>query len=293
MLNTQEIGKKIAELRKKHNMTQMELADEMEVSYQAVSNWERGNSMPDIAKLPDLAQIFHISIDELLGCSKESEIVQSLIEDENTVISVDELCEVAPLLRPSKTEMLIDHSLSESIHSKSAIKIAPFVSEDYLDEVLMQCEDIDVSDLVRLAPFLKKDTLTRIMHQNHCEKLKVKEVISLAPFLEQKVLDEWVFRTDFTHHLGGLSAIAPFVSKEVLVELFQRCKEDLHVKECCALAPFLPKGILNQMVMEHQGELMELCGLLPFIDKEYLNLLAKRCVNEKNYRFLSMIAPFL
>ena len=47
MLNTQEIGKKIAELRKKHNMTQMELADEMEVSYQAISNWERGNSMPE------------------------------------------------------------------------------------------------------------------------------------------------------------------------------------------------------------------------------------------------------
>ena len=59
------------------------------------------------------------------------------------------------------------------------------------------------------------------MHENHCEKLKVKEVISLAPFLEQQVLDEWVFRTDFTHHLGGLSAIAPFVSKEVLAELFQ------------------------------------------------------------------------
>jgi DNA-binding transcriptional regulator YiaG len=48
------IGKKIANMRKEKNITQMELADAMGVSYQAVSNWERGNSMPDISKLPEL-----------------------------------------------------------------------------------------------------------------------------------------------------------------------------------------------------------------------------------------------
>ena len=39
-------------------MTQMELADRMGISFQVVSNWERGNSMPDISKLPELAEIF-------------------------------------------------------------------------------------------------------------------------------------------------------------------------------------------------------------------------------------------
>lgn len=38
------VGVKISELRKKHNMTQMELADKMNISFQAVSNWERGVS---------------------------------------------------------------------------------------------------------------------------------------------------------------------------------------------------------------------------------------------------------
>ena len=38
------IGQTIARLRREHNMTQMQLADEMGVSYQAVSNWERGVS---------------------------------------------------------------------------------------------------------------------------------------------------------------------------------------------------------------------------------------------------------
>ena len=39
----------------------------MGVSYQAVSNWERGNSMPDISKLPELAGIFRVSVDSLLA----------------------------------------------------------------------------------------------------------------------------------------------------------------------------------------------------------------------------------
>lgn len=44
MFNMQKIGRKISELRKDKNMTQMELADQMGISFQAVSNWERGVS---------------------------------------------------------------------------------------------------------------------------------------------------------------------------------------------------------------------------------------------------------
>ncbi len=45
MLNMGDVGRKISELRKSQNMTQMELADLMGVSFQAVSNWERGGSL--------------------------------------------------------------------------------------------------------------------------------------------------------------------------------------------------------------------------------------------------------
>ena len=79
MFDTRKVGKKIAELRKAQNMTQMELADAMGVSYQAVSNWERGNSMPDISKLPELVEIFDCSIDELLSDSQESQLVSHII----------------------------------------------------------------------------------------------------------------------------------------------------------------------------------------------------------------------
>ena len=44
MFDMKQVGKQIADLRKENNMTQMELADKMGVSFQAVSNWERGIS---------------------------------------------------------------------------------------------------------------------------------------------------------------------------------------------------------------------------------------------------------
>lgn len=56
--NMDQIGRKISNLRREQNMTQMELADKLGISFQAVSNWERGNTMPDISKLPELAEIF-------------------------------------------------------------------------------------------------------------------------------------------------------------------------------------------------------------------------------------------
>ena len=64
-----KLGQVIAELRKQNNMTQAEVADALHISYQAVSKWERGESLPDITLLPGISELFQISIDKLLGTS--------------------------------------------------------------------------------------------------------------------------------------------------------------------------------------------------------------------------------
>jgi transcriptional regulator with XRE-family HTH domain len=58
---------KVAELRKKKGIGQQELADVLGVSFQSVSKWETGVTMPDITLLPSIAEYFKVSIDELLG----------------------------------------------------------------------------------------------------------------------------------------------------------------------------------------------------------------------------------
>ena len=65
-MNKQTFGQFIAEMRKEKNWTQLELAEKMGVTDKAVSKWERDLSFPDVASLPRLAEIFGVSIDELM-----------------------------------------------------------------------------------------------------------------------------------------------------------------------------------------------------------------------------------
>ena len=57
----------LAELRKDKGVTQTELADYLGVSFQSVSKWEIGATMPDITLLPKLSGYFKVSVDEILG----------------------------------------------------------------------------------------------------------------------------------------------------------------------------------------------------------------------------------
>lgn len=61
------IGERIKHHRKRLGMTQEQLAERMGVTPQAVSKWETNQSCPDISALPQLAELFGISVDELLG----------------------------------------------------------------------------------------------------------------------------------------------------------------------------------------------------------------------------------
>ena len=69
----ENIGANIARLRREHNMKQDELAEMLGVTPQAVSKWENGASMPDIALLPKLANIFGVTIDDLFGADRTPE----------------------------------------------------------------------------------------------------------------------------------------------------------------------------------------------------------------------------
>lgn len=68
-----EIGKQIKTLRLEKNVKQEELAEYLGVSFQAVSKWETGASVPDIALLPRLAVFFGVTIDELFRMPNEAE----------------------------------------------------------------------------------------------------------------------------------------------------------------------------------------------------------------------------
>lgn len=65
-MKEQTFGTMIAALRKEKGMTQLDLAEKMGVTDKAVSKWERDLSFPDVSAFPKLAEIFGVSVDELM-----------------------------------------------------------------------------------------------------------------------------------------------------------------------------------------------------------------------------------
>ena len=61
------MGDVIASIRKEKGMTQKELADQLNITDKAVSKWERSLSSPDIRTIKKLAEVFDVSIEELMG----------------------------------------------------------------------------------------------------------------------------------------------------------------------------------------------------------------------------------
>ena len=65
-MDQNEFGKLIKEIRKKNNLTQKDLADKYNVTYQAVSKWENGKNMPDVSLIKEISKDFNVSMDDLL-----------------------------------------------------------------------------------------------------------------------------------------------------------------------------------------------------------------------------------
>ena len=76
------LGNKIAELRKKNNLSQEELAEKVGVARQTISKWEIGDTTPDINQVKIISKIFNISIDELVDNDINNVIVEKVSNTE-------------------------------------------------------------------------------------------------------------------------------------------------------------------------------------------------------------------
>lgn len=97
-MRKQTLGMMISSLRKEKGMTQLELAEKMRVTDKAVSKWERDLSFPDINSIPKLAEIFEMSVDDLMqvktntketiGKNKITEIIDTALKGIGTAMGI-------------------------------------------------------------------------------------------------------------------------------------------------------------------------------------------------------------
>ena len=180
MFDTMKVAREIREARVSKNMTQMNLADEMGVSYQAVSNWERGSSMPDIGKLEELCKILELGLDQLLGVKCQAENVQKVINYANgkaaEPLSLETIGEVAPLMKPDMLNHLAEDIQCENLNLGELCALAPFVNQEVLDKLAVRAKRVNLEELCSLAPFLTKKTLESLAERAGGDKLEMKTV---------------------------------------------------------------------------------------------------------------------
>lgn len=89
-MENEKIGKYLQNKRNELGITQADLAKEMGVTFQAVSRWEKGDSVPDLDSLNNLANYYKVTIDEILQreIDKEEQDNQEIEENYEVLIFV-------------------------------------------------------------------------------------------------------------------------------------------------------------------------------------------------------------
>ena len=175
------IGQTIARLRRERNMTQMALADEMGVSFQAVSNWERGQSMPDISKLPDMTELL-----PFLPTGKVDELLRQHTAEGKRLSDYAVFASTAAVDEVALGKLQAEESLAE---------LLPFMSQKAIDDLARTRESSGQSTNF-LLPFMSYAALNDIT----IARLKAsKNIGDLLPFLNQDMLLK-LFSAASTNH---------------------------------------------------------------------------------------------
>ena len=268
MFNMTEIGRRITELRKQHNMTQLELADKMNISFQAVSNWERGNSMPDISKLPELSAIFGISIDTLLG--EKSDFITAVINNETKEyleqedICTEEISDAMPLLKPSQAEEVIEH--------------IDFTKCDDIGEFLPYMDSDDVAEFAKEAakngqpidkflPFMDEDDITELAQD---AAKNGRPLDKFLPFMDSDDVAE--FAKDAAKNGQPIDKFLPFMDEDDITELAQDAAKNGRPLD--KFLPFMDSDDVAEFAKDAAKNGQSIKKFLPFMDEDDIKEIA-------------------
>ena len=199
------LGLNIKKLRLAKGMKQEELAEYTGVSSRAVSRWENGITFPDISLLPILANIFEVTVDELLDVDvyKKEQDIKSILEENQKYKHTGEVEKSIELLRKSLSKYPNNFEIMKQL--KNAL-LMYYCAKDgergyLLDEITELCEKIlnkcndkkiresAIRDLVFVYPRVGQREKARELAEEQPSMYMCKEHL-LEDVLEGKELDE-------------------------------------------------------------------------------------------------------
>lgn len=152
------LAENIIKYRKENKMTQEMLADKLGVTFASVSKWERGLATPDLSLIVEMASLFQISVDALIGYDIEENTIEKMLEEgakyifEKRYEKTIELCKSALLKYPNNFKVV---SSAASAYYLAGLELT---NKEYLNEaikllertitLLNQNDDPEVNEIV-------------------------------------------------------------------------------------------------------------------------------------------------
>ena len=209
------IGKNILKMRKELGFTQEELAGRLNVSFQAVSKWENGVTIPDVSTLPLIANVLGCSIDSLLGYAAEKKTISDYerrydSDEYYWGVKPSDMCyEVMKLLPPTKPVRILDIGCGEGkdavFFAKNGYRVSAFdITQTGIEKAkrLAEKHRADVN-------FFKADILDFRL-ENEFDVLFCSGVLHFVPNeLRSEIFGNYISHTA----AGGIHAMNVFVNK--------------------------------------------------------------------------------
>ena len=173
MFDTIKFGKALSTLRKKSDMTQNEVADKLNLSHQAISKYERGESFPDISVLVMIAELFNVTLDQLIGYGEptkgESSILKNVAKGNADIVAenIVDVVNLAPLLKPSILTKLSHQFEKQGIDISNIITLAEYLNDESVVTLIEKATFDEISDelLEKFIPMLNHDSKEAIFQK--------------------------------------------------------------------------------------------------------------------------------
>jgi transcriptional regulator with XRE-family HTH domain len=253
-------------------MTQMELADRMNISFQAVSAWERGQNMPDISKLAELSEIFGASIDGILGNERGAAVIKAIQAEQPVTehLQADELEEIAPVLKPRQMDRVVREQRSGAV----PYAVLPYLSSGMVTKIALDYyKEGNFNELIKIAPFIDADVLDDIIGDALKDGHDFGGLTRFFPFISQARLDEWAEKVfEETGDLKRIETAFPFLRNELIDKLALAVFERDGLAALQPIAPFVSGGYINDLAKQAllKDGLAGISPILPFIDTKII-----------------------
>ena len=132
-MDTLKIGKYIQHLRKTAGMTQKDLAKKLNISFQAVSKWENGDTLPDTGILLDLCDILNTTADKLLNGGSLAPVERKLMKLEDVITGFQYIETIGKLFGEDCTFFV---GMVNGINEKMNIDLLTYLKDPMTREVM-------------------------------------------------------------------------------------------------------------------------------------------------------------